>query len=308
MHIFLSGLLLFLAGLEGSKWSIKKMVSEKFRLLMTSLNNNILLSLIIGIIITAILQSSSAVSIILISLIEAKVLTLKPAICIILGANIGTTFTVQLISLPILIYYPYMIIIGLGLIAIGIFTKKKICYFGSSILFLAVVFAGLVMMTDFFKSTDVRQTIQTILKFADSNMYLGIFIGTLTTAIVQSSSAVTGITVSLAMNNLITLRSAIAIALGSNIGTCITAFLASINAGNLSKTMAKGHFIFNSLGVFFLIPLFPIFESIVINTSDNLVRQIANAHTIFNIFNVLIFLPFLNTFISLIGGDKDGYD
>lgn len=308
MHIFLFGLLLFLAGLEGSKWSIKKMTSEKFRLLMMSLNNSIFLSLIIGILITAILQSSSAVSIILISLIEARILTLKPAICIILGANIGTTFTVQLISFPILIYYPYFIIVGLILIIIGIFTNRKISYLGGAIFFLAVVFAGLVVMTDFFKLTEVKQTIQTILKFAGSNIYLGIFIGTLTTAIVQSSSVVTGITVSLAMNNLITLSSAIAIALGSNIGTCITAFLASINAGSLSKTMAKGHFIFNILGVLVLIPLFSIFEDIVINTSDQLVRQIANAHTIFNIFNVLIFLPFLNTFISLIGGDKDGYD
>ncbi len=275
---------------------------------MMSLDNNILLSFLIGILITAILQSSSAVSVILISLIEARALTLKPAIAIILGANIGTTFTVQLISFPILSYYPYLIIIGLILIIVGIFTNKKIFFFGTAILCFAVVFAGLVIMTDFFKLTEVRQTIQTILKYAESNIYLGIFIGTLTTAIIQSSSAVTGITVSLAMNNLITLSSAIAIALGSNIGTCVTAFLASINAGNLSKTMAKGHFIFNLLGVIVLIPLFPIFEYIVINTSDHLVRQIANAHTIFNIFNVIIVLPFLNTFISLIGGDKDGYD
>ncbi|MFW6287648.1 MAG: Na/Pi cotransporter family protein [bacterium] len=302
----MSGLFLFMAGLEGSKWSIKKVASERLRIFMMSIDNNVVLGLITGIVITAVLQSSSAVSVILISLIEARLLSLKSAICIILGANIGTTFTVQIISLPILNYYPYLILIGIILIIIGVFTDSKYIYTGSSLIFFAIVFAGLVIMTDFFKSMEMRQTILSILKYADKSIFSGILVGGFTTAIIQSSSAVTGITVTLGLNNLITLRSAIAIALGSNVGTCITAFLASINAGNVSKTMARGHFIFNLLGVLAILPIFSIFQYIVIYTSDSLVRQIANAHTVFNIFNVIIFLPFLNTFISLIGGDNDG--
>lgn len=307
MHIFLSGLFFFLAGLEGSKWSIKKIASKKFTQLMVYLDNSIILSFVLGIVITAILQSSSAVSIILISLIEAGGLTLKSAICILFGANIATTITVQIISLPVLNYYPYLLVFALIIIIIGLFINKKVLYLGTSILFFSIVFAGLVMMTDFFKSPEVKQIVLRVLRFSDTNIYLGIIVGMLTTALIQSSSAVTGITVSLAINNLITLKTAIAIALGSNIGTCITAFLASLNAGYISKTLAKGHFIFNLFGVIILIPLFSIFEYVVVNTSNHLVRQIANAHTIFNIFNVLIFFPFLNTFISWIGGDVDGY-
>ncbi|MFP4660917.1 MAG: Na/Pi cotransporter family protein [Halanaerobiales bacterium] len=306
MHIFLSGLFLFLFGLEGGKWSIKKASSERLRILMISLDNNVIIALVTGVIITAVMQSSSALSVILIGFIEARFLKLKTAICILLGANIGTTFTVQLISLPILRYYPYLILIGLIIITIGMFINSKLIYTGFSFVFFAVVFAGLVIMTDFFKSESMRQTILSILKYSDTSIYYGILIGGFTTAIVQSSSAVTGITVSLGINNLITIKSAIAIALGSNVGTCITAFLASINAGRVSRAMARGHFVFNLIGVLAVLPIFPVFIYIVVNTSDILVRQIANAHTIFNIFNVIIFLPFLNTFISLIGGDDDG--
>lgn len=309
MLVFFSGLMIFLAGLEGCKWSIKKVLSHRFKKLLISLNDHMFLSMMIGILITAILQSSSAVTIILISLIEAKALSLRTAICIIMGANIGTTFTVQIISFPILNYYPYLIIIGITVIIISnLCNKRKFLYFGSMIVFFAVVFAGLVLMTVYFKLADNRIFVKEILKFSNTNIYLGILLGAVATAIIQSSSAVTGIIVSLAFNNLISLSVAIAIALGSNIGTCITAFLASFNAGTISKMMAKGHFLFNIVGVIVLLPFFTIFEKIVSMTSIELVRQIANAHTIFNIFNVLIFIPFLNTFISWIGGDNIGYD
>jgi len=136
----------------------------------------------------------------------------------------------------------------------------------------------------------------------------GLLVGTGTTALLQSSSAVTGITISLARSGLISLVSAIAIALGSNIGTCITAFIASFNCSRTSKMMAIGHFIFNIVGVLVILPFFNYFCKLVELTSNNILRQIANAHTLFNIYNVLLFIPFISTFTDLLGGDKFGID
>lgn len=304
MLIFLSGLLIFIIGLEGSKWSFKNLISERLRKLIISLDDHIYVSILIGVIITAILQSSSAVSIILISLIEAGTLSLKSATGIMIGANIGTTVTVQIISFPVIYYYPYIIILGITIILLSLaIMKKPLFYAGSSIFFFGIIFVGLILITYFFQVPEKRRIIELILKYSSGNIYSGLFLGTIITAMIQSSSALTGIIVSLAYNNLITLRTAIAITLGSNIGTCITAFLASINAGDISKKMAKGHFLFNLLGVIAIIPFFILFEKFVSSSSQELTRQIANAHTFFNIFNVLIIIPFLNTFISWIEGN-----
>jgi phosphate:Na+ symporter len=300
MLIFLSGLFLFLLGLEGSKIGLTRAASDQIRLFLLKLNTNILAGIITGIIITAVLQSSSAVTVILISLIEAKILNLRTAISIVLGANIGTTLTLQIISLPVLELYPYLIITGIFIIMIELIYRKKIVGYGLTLCSFGIVFAGLEIMTNCFQNPSAIGLISRILAFSSDNCYSGMLLGFIITGIIQSSSAVTGITISLARNNLIDLPTAIAIALGSNIGTCITGFLASLNCGRTSRALASGHFLFNLIGVIVILPFLDFFIQIVIMTGDNLLRQIANAHTLFNLFNVLIFLPFFNAFISLI--------
>lgn len=304
MLIFLSGLFLFLLGLEGSKRGLGRVASTKVELALKRLSNSIFLSIFSGVVVTAILQSSSGVSIIVISLIEAGLLQLKPAIGIMLGANIGTTFTVQIISFPVIALFPYLIISGLFFMIIGFMLRNKLVDAGLALASFGVVFAGLNMMTGYFQNPAVSGLITKILAFSGDNYLLGILLGVIITGIIQSSSAVTGITVSLARNNLITLPAAIAIALGSNIGTCITAFLASLNSSRLAKSLARGHFLFNLIGVIAILPFLGIFNHLVMLTSQNLLRQIANAHTLFNIFNVLIFLPFFDTFISFLRPKK----
>lgn len=304
MLIFLSGLFLFLLGLEGSKRGLGRVASTKVELALKRLSNSIFLSIFSGVVVTAILQSSSGVSIIVISLIEAGLLQLKPAIGIMLGANIGTTFTVQIISFPVIALFPYLIISGLFFMIIGFMLRNKLVDAGLALASFGVVFAGLNMMTGYFQNPAVSGLITKILAFSGDNYLLGILLGVIITGIIQSSSAVTGITVSLARNNLITLPAAIAIALGSNIGTCITAFLASFNSSRLAKSLARGHFLFNLIGVIAILPFLGIFNHLVMLTSQNLLRQIANAHTLFNIFNVLIFLPFFDTFISFLRPKK----
>lgn len=301
MLIFITGLILFLLGLETSKKSLEKIAGLKIKEFIKELTANFYFSILIGIIITAILQSSSAVSIILIGLIEAKLLDLKPAIGIIMGANVGTTITVQIISLPILSFYPYLMLIGIFFIISGATFKTNITLStGVAIFSFAIIFAGLHLMSSSLTRPETNKLLYCFLKFSGKNIFSGILMGVLATAIVQSSSAVTGIVVSLTHTNFISLPVAIAISLGSNIGTCITAFLASVNAGKITKTLAIGHFLFNLTGVMIILPFFDIFSYYLTLTSKSLTHQIANAHTIFNIINVLLFLPISETFISFL--------
>ncbi len=306
--LFLWGLFLFLVGLEICKWSLKKAISGKIENIITGLSGNLFSCILLGILITSVIQSSSAVSVIIIGLIEAGVLSLKPALAIIMGSNIGTTVTVQIISLPVLDKYPHIIILGIIIILIGLFINKRLMFTGLALVAFGIVFAGLVMMTDFFKNPSIIELFKRFLTYTTNNSLLGILLGIFVTGLVQSSSVVTGITLGLARSGIINLVSAIAIALGSNIGTCITAFIASLNCSRISKMMATGHFIFNLIGVIVLLPFLNIFCKLVGLTSSNLMRQIANAHTLFNIFNVLLFLPFINDFADLLGGDRYGID
>lgn len=307
MLIFLLGLLLFLVGIEGCKEGMNQAVSGKFKNLLLNMPDSLLPSIFIGIIFTAIIQSSSAVTVILISLLETKLVKFKTAIGIVLGANIGTTVTVQIITLPITKIYLYIILLGVVMFILSIpGNNKNIKYTGIVILSFGLVFMGLELMTGyFFKNTHTIRFL--LLKTAD-NIGYGLLGGAFITSIIQSSSAVTGIIVSLGKTGLISLPAAVAIALGSNVGTCVTAFIASINCGRISRSLAKGHLIFNILGVLAVMPFFNYLIKIIELSSTDLVRQIANGHTIFNIFNVIIFLPIFNTFVSVLGGEDNGFN
>ncbi|MFW5992184.1 MAG: Na/Pi cotransporter family protein [Halanaerobiaceae bacterium] len=299
MPVFLSGLFLFLLGLEGVKKGLQQLTATRIRSILASFTENIYLCIGVGIFVTGILQSSSAVSIIIIGLLEAKIIDFKPAFAIMMGANIGTTLTVQIISLPVLTTYPYLLGCGIFFMLTGL-IRKKLFWSGLVLLGFGIVFGSLQMMISVFMKPDLKDIIYFLLKFCTNNVLYGIMLGIIVTAIIQSSSAVTGITVSLARKNLITLPVAIAIALGSNIGTCITAFLASINGGTNARALALGHFLFNVIGIILIFPLLPLFINFIMFTDDLLPRQIANAHTTFNIFNLIIFIPLTDTFVSIL--------
>ncbi|MFW5982022.1 MAG: Na/Pi cotransporter family protein [Halanaerobiaceae bacterium] len=302
--LFLFSLFLFLFALEATKRSIKSFASKRIEQALKKLSSNLFIAIITGIIITVFLQSSSAVSIILISLLDAKLLTLKSAVGILLGANIGTTVTVQIISLPILDYFYIFIIIGFIIFLIGLLLRNNFKYVGTAIFFLGLVFAALIMMTNYFQYAGLKLLNDSLLKYSNANIYTAILLGAVITGIMQSSSALAGITVSFAYNNLISLKTAVAIGIGSNIGTCVTAFVASLIASKSSKSLALAHFVFNLVGVLFIIPFFNIFLSIITYFSTDLLRQIANSHTLFNVINLLIFLPFFNKFINYLEKNK----
>ncbi|MFW5998754.1 MAG: Na/Pi cotransporter family protein [Halanaerobiaceae bacterium] len=292
MFRFLLGFSMFLIGLEFVKRALKDTAGQNIKGYLKNLDGHSFILLFAGILFTSILQSSSAVSIILIGLIEARLMNFKSALFVMMGANIGTTITVQLISFPVLAYYPYFFVTGFIFFIIS-YYKDAFLTTGKIFIAFGLVFFGLDLMTGFFNDPEIKKLFYFLLARYGDNKYLGILIGIISTSILQSSSAITGIVVRLGYNNIISLPGAVAIAAGSNIGTCITAFLASLNAGNNSKMLAKGHLTFNLLGILILLPLFDKFIKIVALTSTDLSHQIANAHTLFNVFTVIILLPLI---------------
>ncbi len=300
MFEFFAGLLLFFIGLDGAKKGLKKLTAFKVKLYLKKLNQNIIFSLTTGIIVTSLLQSSSALLIILIGLLDAEFLDLKSAVLIMLGANIGTTMTIQLFSLPVLSSYNYIIITGLIIIMLGFFNNsynnlKKI---GFVIFCFGLVFCGLNYMTVFFSKPLIKKFIYKIMTGYDPDLLFSLLVGVVITSIIQSSSMVTGIVVTLAYNQIITLPVAVAIALGSNIGTCITGFLAGVKSTTKAKKLVLINFLVNLFGVIFILPFFNLFIYLISLTAKTLTHQIANAHTIFNIINILVVLPFIESAIS----------
>ncbi len=301
MLIFIVGFILFFMGLEGSKLCMKKLASLSIREKLKDLTDRSYLCLIGGIIITACLQSSSAVSIILIGLLEAEFIRLKPALLVMLGANIGTTVTLQIISFPVLIYSPYLIILGLVFILFKILKpqirSEKFTYIGLILISFGVIFNGLNLMTAYFSNSRVKSIIFKLLTGRGNIAFIGIPVGAMITALFQSSSAVTGIVLTFLKSEIISLSKAVEIVIGTNLGTCITAFIASINTGSEAKNLAMGHFLFNLWGTVIIILIFDYFTVLIINLEGTPSRNLAHAHTLFNIIMVLAILPFFRTIV-----------
>jgi len=296
--IFFVGFFLFISGMQGTKKYFEKLASKKIRNYIIKYTNSFFVAILIGLISTAILQSSSVVSIVLISLLNAGLIKLKAAFAIIMGANIGTTLTLQLISTPIVDYYYILLILAFIFLIYDILIKRfKYHYYTMIVFNFAIIFTGFKMILLYFNNPDKIIFFSNLLSMAD-NLLSAIIYGLFVTSIMQSSSAVSGIILSLLKVDIIDLSTAIAVILGSNIGTCITAIIAAINGNKYAKSLAIAQFIYNFAAVIILIPFYNIFFSIIKFTGGNISRQLANAHTIFNIFNLLLFLPFFNTFIS----------
>jgi len=253
-----------------------------------------------GIIFTFIFQSSSATSVMLVSLVNSGLIKLGHSIPILFGSAIGTTLTVQIIAFRLTDYA--LLILGLGFI-MNLIEKPLIKNIGGSLLGLGFIFYGMHIMSEamyVFKNTSFVANI--IIKL--ENPLTGIIIGLLLTAIIQSSAAFIGIILTLSTQGFITLDTAIPLILGTNLGTTVTAFLSSINSSRASKQVALSYFLFKFLGILLLLPWIPDFASMVKNITLTLaklfnvynlsgieIREVANAHTIYNTFIALIFLP-----------------
>lgn len=280
-----------------------KLISESLQLLAgNSLQNLIgmltrtpVLGVLVGTLVTVLIQSSSATTVMTVSFVDAGLMTLKQAIGVIMGANIGTTVTGQIIAFKIKDYCYLFIILGSLLQLFGKTNHQK--NLGSGLFGFGLLFVGMQTME---QSMDVLRTREDLFLAFSHNPFLGVLAGTVLTLLIQSSSATVGLTIALGMQGLLPLEAAIPIILGDNIGTTITAVLASLGTCRYAKQACLAHVLFNVIGVCIFLPLMPVYIDTVRASADTIGHQIANAHTFFNICNTLIFLPFVGLFAKLI--------
>ncbi|MBT4269420.1 MAG: Na/Pi cotransporter family protein [Deltaproteobacteria bacterium] len=295
------GLALFLFGMELMSEGMKKTAGTQMRAILATLTSNRVVALLLGAFVTMVIQSSSATTVMLVSFVQAGLLTFVQAMGVILGADIGTTITAQMIAFKLTDYALLMIAIGF---AVRMFGKGESARnIGEAILGFGILFFGMKMMSDAMKPLRTYSVFIEFLRGLE-NPVLGILVGALFTALVQSSSAFTGVVIVLAQQNLITLEAGIPMVFGANVGTCVTAGLASIGTSREAKRVALAHVMFKLAGVclfVFWIPTFAgLIHSIAKSFDSGTARQIANAHTIFNVSLALIFLPFTQLFARLI--------
>ena len=288
----LGGLALFLYGMQMMSNGLEDAAGNRMKKILEKLTANRFLGVIVGAGITAVIQSSSATTVMVVGFVNSGMMTLRQAVWIIMGANIGTTITGQLIALDVGAIAPLLAFVGVAMI---VFLKApKVHHIGKILAGLGVLFIGMGMMSDAMVPLRESQVfIDLMTKF--TNPILGILAGAVFTAVIQSSSASVGILQALAMAGLIDFKAAVFVLFGQNIGTCITAVLASIGTNRSAKRTTVIHLAFNLIGTaVFTIAclLLPIADWVSAITPDNMSQQIANMHTIFNITTTVLLLPF----------------
>ena len=295
----LGGLALFLYGMKMMSDSLELAAGNKMKTILEKLTTNRFLGVIVGALITAVIQSSSATTVMTVGFVNAGLMKLKNAVWIIMGANIGTTITGQLIVIDISALAPLIAFIGVALIAF--FKNKKLDMIGGIIAGLGILFMGMDMMSGaMMPLRDSKEFVNIVSTF--KNPLIGILVGAIFTAIIQSSSASVGILIALAKSGVITLSSSIYVLFGQNIGTCITAVLASIGTSKNAKRTTIIHLSFNIIGTIIFVTislLFPFADIVASLTPGNVPAQIANVHTIFNIGTTILLLPFGKQLVDL---------
>jgi len=300
----LGGLGLFLYGMNMMSASLQRRAGGRMRAILGALTRNRFIGAAVGAFVTMVIQSSSATTVMMVSFVQAKLMTFAQTLGVILGADIGTTVTAQLIAFKLTDYALLMIALGFGL---RVFPKREgLRAWGDVVLGFGMLFFGMAVMSK------AMYPLRSFTPFIDmlqglENPILGILVGAAFTALIQSSSAFTGILIVLAQQGFLTLEAGIPMLFGANIGTCITAALATFGTGPEARRVAWAHTGFKVMGVLLMIGWIPWFADLVRQISGGAVaqsdtatmarvmpRQIANAHTLFNVGLALVFLPFTN--------------
>ena len=297
--MLLGGLGLFLCGMQMMSSNLEAVAGDRLKGILEKLTSNRILGVLVGAVITAVIQSSSATTVMVVGFVNSGLMTLRQAVWIIMGANIGTTITGQLVALDIGTIAPLFAFAG---IALGMFSKKRnVQNIGSIIAGLGVLFIGLGMMSDaMVPMRDSEVFVNALTSF--SNPIIGIVVGAIFTAVIQSSSASVGILQALALSGLIDIHSAVFVLFGQNIGTCITSLIASVGMNRNAKRTTVIHFMFNMIGtvVFVILCLVtPLTDAVAGLTPAHPASQIANMHTLFNVVTTIILIPFGTGLASL---------
>jgi len=295
---FVGGLCLFIYGIHMMGEGLRQASGMKLKKILKGCTKNIFLSVFIGALLTALIQSSSATSVLCIGFVNAGLMSLQQTLGIILGANIGTTITSQLIAFKLTRYCLLLVTCGFLLYFVNKSNSWK--NIGYSILGCGILFLGMKMMGDVVAPLATNPDIQQIFIRYSSNIFIAFFIGLVATAIFQSSSCTIGIIITLCASGLLTLQGAIPMIFGCNIGTCVTAGIASVGVSRKAKQVALAHILFNTVSSLLFLFLVPVFYRFALFSSVNIARQCANVHTLFNIMGVALFMPFNKYFVKLV--------
>ncbi len=307
----LGGLAIFLYGMELMTDSLKAVAGDRMKVILEKLTGNRVAGAITGAGVTAVVQSSSVTTVIVVGFVTAGLMNLSQAIGVIMGANIGTTITAQIVAFKVTKYALLMVSVGFAMMMMS--KKEHIKHWGTMLMGLGLVFFGMGVMSGAMKPLRSYQPFLDLMTTMENPM-VGILIAAAFTGLVQSSSATTGIVIVMATEGLVSLPAGIALAFGANIGTCVTAMLAAIGKPRVAVQAAVAHLLFNVFGVllwFFFIPYLADFVVWLSPAADSALtgqerlaaeapRQIANAHTVFNVANTLIFLPLAPLFAKMV--------
>ena len=308
---FAGGIGMFLYGMNTMADGMQRSAGGKMKKLLGYLTSNRLLAIIVGAVITAIIQSSGATTVMVVGFVNAGLMTLVQAVGVIMGANIGTTITAWIVSLGQLgdaakvmnpsFYAPFLI--GIGAFVILFSKKDKVKNAGEIIVGIGLLFEGLTFMSSSIAPYTDAPIFSQAFQIVGSNPFLGILIGIIVTAVLQSSSASVGILQTLALNGVVTTNAAIYITLGQNIGSCVTALISSAGTTRTAKRAACMHILFNIAGALLFgtvgFILFSIYPALAAHTSTSV--EISVFHTFFNITCTLVMFPFANLLVKISG-------
>ncbi len=306
----LGGLALFLFGMDQMADALKAVAGERMKIILAKLTTNRFMGAATGAFVTAIVQSSSITTVLVVGFISAGLMSMAQSVGVIMGANIGTTITAQIVAFKVTKFALLMVAAGFGMLFFS--RQEKIKQYGGMLMGLGLVFFGMSVMSDAMSPLRSYQPFLDLMTRMD-NPLVGILVATGFTALIQSSSATTAIVIVMATQGFISLQAGIALVFGANIGTCITALLASVGKPREAVRAAVVHVLFNVFGVLLWIGVIPHLAEFVtwlspshpeLSGADRLgaetPRQIANAHTVFNIANTFIFIGFTSQFARLV--------
>lgn len=294
------GMCLLLYGMQLVGEGLQQAAGGRMRHLLGTLTNSQLKGMVAGAVVTAVIQSSSATTVMLVGFASSGLMTLAQCIGVILGADIGTTFTVQLIAFKIFDYA--LLLVGLGFLLIFCTRRKAIRYIGQAILGFGFIFFAMKVMSDAMVPLRDSELMKALLVSLGDQPIIVLILAAVFSALVHSSAATIGLAITLSLQGMITLSMAIPVIYGANVGTCVTALASSIGTQPEAKRVAIAHTFFKVVGVLVFLPFTTPFVRLAEISASDLSRQIANAHTFFNVGITILFLPFASLMARVITG------
>ncbi len=292
------GMALLLYGMQLVGEGLQQAAGGRMRHILSNITNNRLKGMMAGAFITAVIQSSSATTVMLVGFASSGLMTLAQSVSVILGADIGTTFTVQLIAFKIFDYA--LLLVGVGFTLVFACRRKVLKFVGQAILGFGFIFFAMKIMSDAMVPLRDSEVMKMLLASLGDQPMVGLIVAAAFSALVHSSAATIGLAITLSLQGLMPLADSIPVIFGANIGTCVTALASSIGARTEAKRVAMAHVFFKVAGVLIFLPFITPFARLVEMTASDVPRQIANAHTLFNAGITVLFLPFSSALAHLI--------